>query len=576
MKRSGTTGKIMLFYLILILLIMISPISPSLIYASKIDVNLSPVKEGTYRNFIHEKEPVTNIDQSIMSEKTGIASSSNVTFSTGLSSEDLSSGQDLEEIKLSNELAIEYISKTYAIPQERLKIVQNEILEDIITADKARAVMMVDSKSYDKENPGKIYSLAVYPSLEVTERRLWDELVASHAQTRYGKLSPELNNYLSSASSSENINVAIWMKCDSEEVIRTTVAKYPQAKLKGDSYTEDTDPVLYKQIRAEIDEALKETYDSSRKAILDDLRIQGIDVSSVSKYAPTFFAEMPKTLISEMEKRPDVDMIYKPSDNYILQSTAYKQTIGIPPVGLINPVNHTLLDGTGITIAVIDQFRIDNPELNDNLIPASGGINDPWQTDPPPPQLKYEHATRVAGVIAANNIEYKGIAPNVNLWSGNFIESYSPQYAMAAMETALSLQNPSVDIILASIGADTGGDYDWFCRYCDHIIYCHDKPVIVSAGNRYLDQYFTYRYWVNSPALGYNVIAVGNYDDKETVPWHGDSMSESSCYLDPPYRKKPEVAAPGTNITTLNRGSGNFIDSGPLSPRRWLQERPPY
>jgi hypothetical protein len=71
-----------------------------------------------------------------------------------------------------------------------------------------------------------------------------------------------------------------------------------------------------------------------------------------------------------------------------------------------------------------------------------------------------------------------------------------------------------------------------------------------------------------SPALAYNVISVGNFDDKNTVSWTGDTMQGCSSWRDPIStsgdREKPEVAAPGTNIkstTTASPWIGN-VGSG--------------
>jgi len=59
---------------------------------------------------------------------------------------------------------------------------------------------------------------------------------------------------------------------------------------------------------------------------------------------------------------------------------------------------------------------------------------------------------------------------------------------------------------------------------------------------------------VTSPGLAYNVITVGNFDDRNTVDWATDGMHPCSSYVDPTSthgdRQKPEVAAPGTNINS--------------------------
>jgi hypothetical protein len=81
--------------------------------------------------------------------------------------------------------------------------------------------------------------------------------------------------------------------------------------------------------------------------------------------------------------------------------------------------------------------------------------------------------------------------------------------------------------------------------------------VVCSAGN---SGSVEGREWVDSPASAYNVIAVGNYDDRGTPGTGDDEMNPTSSFKDPdsPHgdREKPEVAAPGTSIRSLLTTSG--------------------
>src|SRR5262249_53751265 len=67
---------------------------------------------------------------------------------------------------------------------------------------------------------------------------------------------------------------------------------------------------------------------------------------------------------------------------------------------------------------------------------------------------------------------------------------------------------------------------------------------------------------------GYNVITVGSFDDRGTAGWSDDVMSQFSTRLDPASlhsdRQKPEVAAPGENITSTSTHSpwNDFTSSG--------------
>ena len=57
---------------------------------------------------------------------------------------------------------------------------------------------------------------------------------------------------------------------------------------------------------------------------------------------------------------------------------------------------------------------------------------------------------------------------------------------------------------------------------------------------------------VASPANAYNVIAVGNVDDKKSAAWADDEMNSTSAHVNPTTGvQKPEVVAPGTSIDTV-------------------------
>ena len=95
-------------------------------------------------------------------------------------------------------------------------------------------------------------------------------------------------------------------------------------------------------------------------------------------------------------------------------------------------------------------------------------------------------------------------------------------------------------------------------RHADYVVRYLWDTVVAAAGN---NGTCAGGEFVGGVATGYNVIAVGNYNDNGTTDSTDNSMNASSSYLDPtsPHgdREKPEVAAPGTNITSLlmaNRG----------------------
>jgi subtilisin family serine protease len=78
--------------------------------------------------------------------------------------------------------------------------------------------------------------------------------------------------------------------------------------------------------------------------------------------------------------------------------------------------------------------------------------------------------------------------------------------------------------------------------------------VVKSAGNLGLMDG-----WVTPPGLGYNTLTVGNFNDNNTVYRTDDTMNDTSSWKDPLSahgdREKPEVVAPGTDITSTTAGT---------------------
>lgn len=91
---------------------------------------------------------------------------------------------------------------------------------------------------------------------------------------------------------------------------------------------------------------------------------------------------------------------------------------------------------------------------------------------------------------------------------------------------------------------------DFASRYHDTVAKT-DRITFVDAAGNCLDGNCK----VGSPAMGYNVIAVGAFDDNNSGSnWTDDIMASWSSYIDPSStymdREKPELVAPGVKIET--------------------------
>jgi hypothetical protein len=107
--------------------------------------------------------------------------------------------------------------------------------------------------------------------------------------------------------------------------------------------------------------------------------------------------------------------------------------------------------------------------------------------------------------------------------------------------------NPPIYIINRSNGNNDTTSYSTDDRDWDNFVYNNNIAIFKSAGNTGDDTGN-----ITSPGKGLNVITVGNYNDAN------NAISGSSSFVDPQTKNnKPELSAPGTNIT-----AGGFTMSG--------------
>jgi hypothetical protein len=108
--------------------------------------------------------------------------------------------------------------------------------------------------------------------------------------------------------------------------------------------------------------------------------------------------------------------------------------------------------------------------------------------------------------------------------------------------------NPQVYICSNSWGSGDSGDYTTSDRDWDDLVYDDRVVVFKSAGNNGDDDGYC-----SSPGNGLNVITVGNYKDYYSILGiliAINDINDSSSYLNPETgNSKPEIVAPGTNVT---------------------------
>lgn len=281
----------------------------------------------------------------------------------------------------------------------------------------------------------------------------------------------------------------------------------------------------------EIDETIQ-MIGERRKEIIDEIKQYNYlkDDSGIEKYINGFETLKTKIDVCDIKKiiaLNDVRYIDIPPHisndtietamlaTYVTQSAGYTynhqgQNIGIyttdkdcPPASYFNNSNYTILTGTVIG------------------------------TD--------EHGRMTTRVL-------RDVSPNAHIYC-------RPGYSLPETTDLGTNHNPPITIASLSYGYNSD-TYAYDDKVADNLMYGNILTIVKSAGNSCSDCTCpTGR--VNTPGKGLNVITVGNYNDYNNTPSLYEINGES-CYINPSDTKnsKPEVSAPGVNITGATNSNG--------------------
>jgi hypothetical protein len=398
------------------------------------------------------------------------------------------------------------------------------------------ALMVHAYKIFNKIN-GKIYGITLdQTGTEVNS----DELLAAEFELQ-GRIDPQLSKMLSTAASDQQFEIMIWLK-------ETGLRKQPERPPADAQLSqEELDAYL-----TEVDAANIIENSATTQVVVDKLAQEGIQGTEADPYAPIVTARLSANAIYEVSTWPEVEMVYlatmaKPALE-VVRATTHAKT-----------VQRYGINGYGVKVAVIEvggRIKAANPYL-------TGVIKDtvhvcPWAVD---------HTTAMVGIIKSGHSTRRGMAHGATVRVGGSCLAQPFEIhnrSNAAKEWGARVFNLSIEVERDLL---TGGPYD---RFYDRYVMIDGRTVVTAAGNPENGN-------VQSPGSAYNVITVGNFDDKNTVGWADDGMGPRSGYKDPISeagdREKPEVAAPGTNInSTTNQppwtgpvGSGTSASSAVVS-----------
>lgn len=364
---------------------------------------------------------------------------------------------------------------------------------------------------------GELYEVTLDASGTRVDKQELIRLEVAARRARYGKLEPALHDRLADARSNEPIGVAIWYEAPDDPIrspSRDEVRAMGEAGL--DAYLAQENQRRRAQLTA------------SRQPLLTALQSMGAKVTHVDDFVAVVTAELYPAQISAIAARPDVKQLSLLRMN--------REQLDVSAAAVTAPeVWARGYTGTGRSIGIIERSRI--------LFRRNGylaGLNRLNQC------AVNDHATKVAGVAASTHSTYRGVAHGATLLGGEAC-TLNDADLMAATSWAI---NNGARVLNNSWGGDTSGQLGTISRYHDDLVRLQRVTVVDVAGN--CDP----GCMVLEPAVAYNVIAVGGYDDGNTATWSGDVIDPLSSYIDPGStngdRNKPEVVAPGVNIMTTS------------------------
>ncbi|ASO21286.1 subtilisin family serine protease [Actinoalloteichus hoggarensis] len=192
--------------------------------------------------------------------------------------------------------------------------------------------------------------------------------------------------------------------------------------------------------------------------------------------------------------------------------------------------------GAGVRVAVLDTgYDTDHPDLSDRVIDAKSFVAGA------PVHDGAGHGTHVAGIIAgsgaASDGRHRGVAPEAELLIGKVLNDGGgfESDIIAGMEWAAE---NGARVVNMSLGAYSSPSGDPMVDALDSLSETHGTLFVTAAGNDGL------RGSVGSPAVADSSLAVGSTTKQDEL---SDFSSQGPRPWD--FGLKPEIAAPGTDIT---------------------------
>jgi Subtilase family len=358
---------------------------------------------------------------------------------------------------------------------------------------------------------------------------------------RYGRLDPRLAERLETAAGDERFDVLLWLDAPATAYDRPALGG-PDTTLKDLASFYD-----------EIDAARARDVAEVTRPVLERLAGLGIEATADS-HAPVVYATLPVDLLRELSSWEEIDTVYEAGTN------EPEVEVSVPTVRG-DAVKGLGINGAGVNVAQIEaggRVATGNPHL-------AGVTQDATSVC----AAASAHSTAVAGIIRSRHFflpppftgfTREGMAPGVNLRAAGSCAETDGEL----QDRSTAAANAGSSALNLSWGRNIGLTPGANDRFYDDMVMNRARTVVKSAGNQN-GACGAGNGNVTSPGLAYNVTAVGNFNDGNTAGWNNDVMAGCSSFRDPSSthndREKPEVSAPGENITSTTTG---FPFTGPV------------
>ncbi len=222
------------------------------------------------------------------------------------------------------------------------------------------------------------------------------------------------------------------------------------------------------------------------------------------------------------------------------------------------------ITGKGVTVCVIDTGIAQHPDVKDRIVGFQDMVNGKTEA--------YDdqgHGSHCAGIVAgsgkSSDGKFKGVAPEASLVGVKVLDangSGSFSDVIKGIQWAVeNKQKFSIDVISMSLGGPASKSYknDPVSQAVE-AAHAAGITTVVAAGNE-----GPRAGTIGTPANAPSVVTVGALDDKGTVSRADDGLAYFSSRGPTNVDKlsKPDILAPGVNITSLsNQGNGYVSMSG--------------